>query len=58
MIIEHNLEVIKQVDYIFDIGPEGGRNGGEIVCEGNPIDIVKHKTSHTAKCLRNELKIV
>ena len=58
LIIEHNLEVIKQVDYIFDIGPEGGRNGGEIVCEGNPIDIVKHKTSHTAKCLRNELKIV
>ena len=56
LIIEHNLEVIKQVDYIFDIGPEGGRYGGELVCEGNPLDIIKNKTSHTAKCLRNEFK--
>ncbi len=56
LIIEHNLEVIKQVDYIFDIGPEGGRYGGKLICEGNPLDIIKNKTSHTAKCLRNELK--
>ena len=58
LIIEHNLEVIKQVDYIFDIGPEGGRYGGELICEGNPKEIINHPTSHTAKFLKKELEII
>ena len=56
LIIEHNLEVIKQVDYIFDIGPEGGRYGGELICEGNPQDIIKHPGSHTARFLKKEFE--
>ena len=58
LIIEHNLEVIKQVDYIFDIGPEGGRYGGELICEGKPQEIINHPTSHTAKFLKKELKLI
>ena len=58
LIIEHNLEVIKQVDYIFDIGPEGGRYGGELICEGNPQEIINHPTSHTAKFLKKELELI
>ena len=42
-IIEHNLDVIKTVDYIIDIGYEGGKNGGEIIAEGTPEEIVKTK---------------
>jgi excinuclease ABC subunit A len=56
LIIEHNLDVIKQVDYVFDIGPEGGRYGGELICEGPPEEISKHPTSHTAKFLNKELE--
>ncbi len=56
IVIEHNMDVIKQADYIFDIGPEGGKNGGQIVCEGTPEKVAKNKTSHTAKFLNLELK--
>lgn len=56
VIIEHNMDVIKQVDYIIDIGPEGGRYGGELLCSGTPEEIVKHTKSHTADYLKNELK--
>ncbi|WP_298238004.1 excinuclease ABC subunit UvrA [uncultured Algibacter sp.] len=55
LIIEHNLDVIKTVDYIIDIGYEGGKNGGEIIVEGTPETIIKHKKSYTAKFLKKEL---
>ncbi|MEO8933770.1 MAG: excinuclease ABC subunit UvrA [Xanthomarina sp.] len=56
LIIEHNLDVIKMVDHIIDIGYEGGKNGGEIIVEGTPEEIIKHKKSYTAKYLKKELK--
>lgn len=55
LIIEHNLDVIKIADYILDIGPEGGQGGGNIVAKGTPEQIIKSKTSHTAKFLKKEL---
>ena len=55
LIIEHNMDVIKMADWIIDIGPEGGKYGGEIVCQGTPEDIVKNHSSHTARFLREEL---
>ena len=57
IIIEHNLDVIKQMDYIVDIGPEGGLKGGKICCTGTPEKVSQHKTSHTARFLRQELKL-
>lgn len=58
LIIEHNLDVIKTVDHIIDIGYEGGKGGGEIIVEGTPEQIIKHKKSYTAKFLKKELKMV
>ncbi|APY12240.1 excinuclease ABC subunit A [Seonamhaeicola sp. S2-3] len=55
LIIEHNLDVIKTVDHIIDIGYEGGRGGGQIIVEGTPEEVIKHKKSHTAKFLRKEI---
>ncbi len=55
LIIEHNLDVIKTVDYIIDIGYEGGKNGGEIVAKGTPEELVKNTKSYTAKFLKKEL---
>jgi excinuclease ABC subunit A len=55
LIIEHNLDVIKTVDYIFDIGPEGGKKGGSILAKGTPEDIIKCKNSYTADFLKKEL---
>lgn len=55
LIIEHNMDVIKLADHIIDIGYEGGKNGGKVVAEGTPEEIVKHKKSYTAKFLRKEL---
>ncbi|WP_339917906.1 excinuclease ABC subunit UvrA [Yeosuana marina] len=55
LIIEHNLDVIKTVDHIIDIGYEGGKGGGKIIVEGTPEDIVKHKKSYTAQFLKKEL---
>ena len=55
LIIEHNLDVIKQVDHLIDIGPEGGRNGGELLYKGTPENIVNVRESHTAQFLKNEL---
>ncbi len=56
IIIEHNLDVIKLADHIIDIGPEGGKHGGQIVAEGTPEDIVKSKKSLTGKFLKRELE--
>jgi len=55
VIIEHNLDVIKTVDHIIDIGYEGGKGGGEIVAQGTPEEVVKDKKSYTAKFLKKEL---
>ncbi|MEC8090133.1 MAG: excinuclease ABC subunit UvrA [Bacteroidota bacterium] len=55
VVIEHNLDVIKTMDYIIDIGPEGGANGGEIVCAGTPEKVSSSTLSHTAKYLKQEL---
>ena len=55
VIIEHNLDVIKNADWIVDLGPEGGEAGGQIVVEGPPEKVVKHPTSYTAKFLRKYL---
>ena len=52
VIIEHNLEVIKVADHIIDLGPEGGLNGGQIICEGTPEEIIHHPTSLTALHLK------
>ena len=54
VVIEHNLDVIKTSDWIIDLGPEGGTDGGEIVAEGTPEDVAKVKKSFTGKFL-NEL---
>lgn len=55
LIIEHNLDVIKMVDYIIDIGYEGGKGGGEVVAKGTPEQIIKDKKSYTAQFLKFEL---
>lgn len=55
LIIEHNLDVIKLADHIIDIGMEGGKKGGQVLCTGTPEEIIKHKTSYTAKFLKKEL---
>ena len=53
IIIEHNLDIIKYADWIIDLGPEGGKNGGELLFEGLPEDIVNCRQSLTAKYLKN-----
>ncbi|MBW2937462.1 excinuclease ABC subunit UvrA [Aureisphaera sp. CAU 1614] len=55
VIIEHNLDVIKIVDYIIDIGPEGGKKGGRVIAEGTPEEIIKNPKSFTAQFLKKEL---
>jgi len=55
VVIEHNLEVIKQADWIIDLGPEGGNGGGQIVFEGTPEDLLKQDKGHTARYLREKL---
>lgn len=52
VVIEHNLDVMKQADWIIDIGPDGGKNGGEVVFEGTPMDMIRSAETLTAKCLR------
>ena len=51
IIIEHNLDVIKNADYIIELGPEAGEDGGEVICTGSPEEVAKHPTSWTAKYL-------
>ena len=56
-VIEHNLEIISEADYIIDLGPEGGDNGGRLVATGSPRELIKHsKISHTARCFVNFLQ--
>ncbi len=55
IVIEHNLELIKCADYIIDLGKEGGKNGGQIIAQGTPEEIIKNKDSYTAKYLKEKL---
>ena len=57
VVIEHNMEVIKSADWIIDLGPEGGSEGGQIIATGSPEEITKIKGSHTGKHLKKELKV-
>lgn len=52
MIIEHNLDVIKTADWIVDLGPEGGDDGGRIIAQGSPEQVAKVKGSYTGKYLK------
>jgi len=56
MVIEHNMDVIKSSDYIIDIGPEGGENGGKIVAKGSPEEVANNPKSYTGKYLKKALK--
>ncbi len=55
IVIEHNIELIKCADYVIDLGLGGGENGGQLIAEGTPEEVVKSKTSFTAKYLKDKL---
>jgi len=55
IVIEHNLDLIAEADWIIDLGPEGGEGGGRIVCAGTPEQVVTNKRSHTGRFLRRLL---
>jgi len=57
LIIEHNLDVVKVADWVIDMGPEGGKKGGEILCEGTPELVANHAKSHTGIFLKKELAL-
>ncbi|MGD9557521.1 MAG: excinuclease ABC subunit UvrA [Mangrovibacterium sp.] len=57
IVIEHNMDVIKTADYIIDLGPDGGRGGGQLLCAGTPEEVVLCEHSYTAKYLKNELSV-
>jgi len=56
VIIEHHLDVIKHADWIIDLGPDGGRHGGQIIFQGTPAQLLRAKNSFTADALRHELR--
>jgi excinuclease ABC subunit A len=56
MVIEHNLDVIKAADWVIDLGPEGGKAGGQIVAQGSPKSISEVQNSHTGQFLKQELE--
>lgn len=53
--VEHNMDVVKRADWVIDLGPDGGKHGGEIVFEGTPDELLRHPKSFTARYLRREL---
>ena len=56
MLIEHNMDIIKNADWILDFGPEGGEGGGRLVAKGTPEEVLEMKASHTGNYLRKVLK--
>ena len=56
IIIEHNLDVIKLADHIIDIGPEGGRGGGQVLAAGTPEEVAQSKKGYTPRFLKEELE--
>ena len=57
VVIEHNMDVIKYADYLIDLGPEGGENGGNLVAAGTPEEVAKCEASYTGEFLRDKLKV-
>ena len=57
VVIEHNIELIKCADYIIDLGPEGGEQGGQLIIAGTPEEVINSKASHTGKYLREKLSV-
>jgi excinuclease ABC subunit A len=55
LVIEHNLDVVKTADYIVDLGPEGGEEGGYLVAEGTPKEVAKIRNSYTGQFLKRVL---
>ena len=55
ILIEHNIEMIKSADYVIDLGLEGGAKGGNLVAQGTPEELIKHRESYTAQFLANSL---
>jgi len=56
IVIEHNLDVIKTADWVIDLGPDGGDEGGEIIAEGTPEEVALNRRSYTGEYLKEELK--
>lgn len=56
VIIEHNLDIIRYADWIIDMGPEGGKNGGEVLFQGIPEELVRVENSYTGRFLKPYLK--
>ena len=56
LIIEHNMDVIKCADYLIDLGPEGGKEGGKLVCAGTPEEVAACEASYTGRYLKDKLK--
>jgi excinuclease ABC subunit A len=56
VVIEHNLDLIKSADYVIDIGPDGGTNGGKVVAKGTPEDVAQNEKSYTGMYLKRALK--
>jgi excinuclease ABC subunit A len=57
LVIEHNMDVIKTADWLIDMGPEGGDNGGQILFQGKPEDLIKIKNSYTGEYLEKIISI-
>ena len=57
IIIEHNMDIIKNADYVIDLGPEGGKEGGYLVCTGTPEEICQCENSYTGKFLKEKLNL-
>ena len=57
IVVEHNLDLIKTADHLIDLGPGGGKNGGELVAMGTPEEVAAVKTSYTGQYLAQKLEV-